>query len=128
MLPDVGTHQAEGNGPRGNASAVQGLELLYPLVIGVRHKAAANVCVRVCVRVRDCVHVRVQVGSCVHHESPSTNEMKSRMVLAFPGPLLTPHPSSSPPKSPIRSYSAQIRSQNEEKNHPPTTYLHTDEN
>ena len=71
MLPDVGTHQAEGNGPRGNASAVQGLELFYPLVIGVRHKAAANVCVRKCVRVRDCVHVRLQVGSCAQHESPA---------------------------------------------------------
>jgi hypothetical protein len=36
------------------------------------------------------------------------------MVLAAPGPLLRP-PSSSPKKTPIRSYSAQIRSQNEEK-------------
>jgi hypothetical protein len=43
--------------------------------------------------------------------------MKSRMVLAAPGPLLTPPPSSSPPKTPIRSYSVQIRSQNEEKNY-----------
>jgi len=41
------------------------------------------------------------------------------MVLASPGPLLTPPPSSSPPKTPHRSYSAQTRSQNEEKN-PPT--------
>ena len=71
MLPDVGAHQVEDNGPRGNASTVQGLQLFYPLVIGVRHKAAANVCVRVCVRVRVCVHVRVQVGSCVQHESPA---------------------------------------------------------
>ena len=31
------------------------------------------------------------------------------MVLAAPGPLLTPTPSSSPPKTPFRSYSAQIR-------------------
>jgi hypothetical protein len=29
------------------------------------------------------------------------------MVLAAPGPLLTPPPSSSPPKTPYRSYSAQ---------------------
>jgi hypothetical protein len=29
------------------------------------------------------------------------------MVLASPGQLLTPSPSSSPPKTPIRSYSAQ---------------------
>jgi hypothetical protein len=36
------------------------------------------------------------------------------MVLAAPGPLLTPAPSSFPPKTPPRSYSAQIRSQNEE--------------
>ena len=28
------------------------------------------------------------------------------MVLASPGPLLTPPPSSSPPKTPFRSYSA----------------------
>jgi hypothetical protein len=40
---------------------------------------------------------------------------KSRMVLATPGPLLTPPPSSSPPKTPHRSYSAQTRSQDEEK-------------
>jgi hypothetical protein len=33
------------------------------------------------------------------------------MVLAAPDPLLTPPPSSSPPKTPFRSYSAQIRSQ-----------------
>ena len=45
------------------------------------------------------------------------------MVLAAPGPLLTPPPSSSPPKTPFRSYSAQIRSQNEEKNLPPKPYL-----
>jgi hypothetical protein len=38
-----------------------------------------------------------------------------------PGPLLTPPPSSSPPKTPSRSYSAQIRSQNEEKNQTPQT-------
>jgi hypothetical protein len=31
---------------------------------------------------------------------------RSRMVLDSPGPLLTPIPSSSPPKTPIRSYSA----------------------
>ena len=41
------------------------------------------------------------------------------MVLAAPGLLLTPPASSSPPKTPFRSYSAQIRSQNEEKNPPP---------
>jgi hypothetical protein len=41
------------------------------------------------------------------------------MVLAAPGPLLTPPSSSSPPKTPHRSFSAQIRSQNEEKKHPP---------
>ena len=52
---------------------------------------------------------------------PSTNDMKSRMVLAAPGPLLTPPPSSPPPKTPFRSYSAQTRSQNEEKNPPPQT-------
>jgi hypothetical protein len=45
------------------------------------------------------------------------------MVLAAPGPLLTPPPSSSPPKTPHRSYSAQTRSQNEEKNLPPKPYL-----
>jgi hypothetical protein len=39
------------------------------------------------------------------------------MVLTAPGPLLTPPPSSSPPKTPFRSFSAQIRSQNVEKNH-----------
>jgi hypothetical protein len=31
---------------------------------------------------------------------------RRRMVLASPGPLLTPLPSSSPPKTPFRSYSA----------------------
>jgi hypothetical protein len=41
------------------------------------------------------------------------------MVLSAPGPLLAQLPSSSPPKTPHRSYSAQTRSQNEEKNHPP---------
>ena len=45
------------------------------------------------------------------------------MVLAAPGPLLTPPPSSSIPKTPIRSCSAMNRSQNEEKNHPPKPYL-----
>ena len=48
---------------------------------------------------------------------------KSRMVLADPGPLLTPPPSSSPTKTPHLSYSAQTRSQNEEKNHTPKPYL-----
>jgi hypothetical protein len=46
---------------------------------------------------------------------------KSRMVLAAPDPLLTPPPSSSPPKTAYRSYSIQTRSQNEEKNHTPQT-------
>jgi hypothetical protein len=41
---------------------------------------------------------------------------KRRMVLAAPGPLLTPPPSSFPPKTPIRSHTAQIRFHNEEKN------------
>jgi hypothetical protein len=51
------------------------------------------------------------------------------MVLATPGLLLTPPPSSSPPKTPHRSYSAQIKSQNEEKNPPPQTVpASTDEN
>jgi len=45
------------------------------------------------------------------------------MVLAAPGPLLTPPPSSSPPKTPHRSYSAQTRSQDEEKNPSPKPYL-----
>jgi hypothetical protein len=45
------------------------------------------------------------------------------MVLAAPGPLLTPPPSSSPPKTPHRSYSSQTRSQDEEKNPPPQPYL-----
>jgi len=31
--------------------------------------------------------------------------LRNRMVLASPGPLLTPPPSSSPPKTPFRSYS-----------------------
>jgi hypothetical protein len=33
---------------------------------------------------------------------------KSRMVLAAPGPLLTPPPSSSPPKTPHRSYESSL--------------------
>jgi hypothetical protein len=37
------------------------------------------------------------------------------MVLAAPSLLLTPPPSSSPVKTPHRSYSAQIQSQNDEK-------------
>ena len=42
---------------------------------------------------------------------------------------LSPPPSSSPPKTPTRSYSAQIRSQNEEKSRPPqTVHAPTDEN
>jgi hypothetical protein len=45
------------------------------------------------------------------------------MVLAAPGPLLTPPPSSFPPKTPFQSYSAQIRSQNEEKNQTPQVYF-----
>jgi hypothetical protein len=45
------------------------------------------------------------------------------MVLAAPGPLLTPSPYSSPPKIPHRSYSAKTRSQNEKKNPPPKPYL-----
>jgi hypothetical protein len=45
------------------------------------------------------------------------------MVLAAPGPLLTPPPSSSPPKTPHLSYSTQTRSQDEEKNPPPKPYL-----
>ena len=47
------------------------------------------------------------------------------MVLASPGPLLPPPPSSSPPKTPHRSYSAQTRSQDEEKNPSPKPYLPT---
>jgi hypothetical protein len=51
------------------------------------------------------------------------------MVLASHGLLLTPPPSSSPPKTPHWSYSAQTRSQNEEKKHPPQTVpAPTDEN
>ncbi len=34
--------------------------------------------------------------------------LKSRMVLAAPGPLLTPPPSSSPAKTPHRSYKPQV--------------------
>jgi hypothetical protein len=45
------------------------------------------------------------------------------MVLASPGPLLTPPPSSSPPKTPHRSYSTQTRSQDAEKNPSPKPYL-----
>jgi hypothetical protein len=45
------------------------------------------------------------------------------MVLASPGPLLTPPPSSSPPKTPHWSYSGQTRSQDEDKNLPPKPYL-----
>jgi hypothetical protein len=45
------------------------------------------------------------------------------MVLAAPGPLLTPSPSSSPQKTPHWSYSTQTRSQDEEKNPPPKQYL-----
>jgi hypothetical protein len=45
------------------------------------------------------------------------------MILADPGPLLTPPPSSSPPKTLHLSYSAQTRSQDEEKNPPPKLYL-----
>ena len=45
------------------------------------------------------------------------------MFLASPDPLLTPPPSSSPPKTPHRPYSAQTRAQNEEKNLPPKPYL-----
>jgi hypothetical protein len=45
------------------------------------------------------------------------------MVLAAPGPLLTPPPFSSPPKTPHQSCSAQTRSQNEEQNLPPKQYL-----
>jgi hypothetical protein len=58
---------------------------------------------------------------------PSTNDMKKYVFLAAPGPFFTPPPSSSPPKTPHRS--AQILSQNEEKNHPPRTVpAATDEN
>ena len=45
------------------------------------------------------------------------------MVLTTPGPLLTPLPSSSLPKTPHLSYSAQTQSQNEEKTPPPKPYL-----
>jgi len=44
------------------------------------------------------------------------------MVLAYPGSLLTPPPSSSPPKTPHLSYSSQTRSKDEEKNTPPKPY------
>jgi hypothetical protein len=51
------------------------------------------------------------------------------MVLADPGLLLTPPPSSSQLKTSHRSYSAQIQSQNEEKTPPPQTVpAPTDEN
>ena len=50
------------------------------------------------------------------------------MVLAAPGPLLTPPPSSSPPKTPHRSYSTQTRSQHEEKNTPKTVPAPADKN
>jgi hypothetical protein len=51
------------------------------------------------------------------------------MVLASPVLLLTPPPSSSPPKTPHRSYSVQIQSQNEGKTPPPQTVpAPTDEN
>jgi hypothetical protein len=67
------------------------------------------------------LHIYLEEGT--YHtrlfRGPSTNGMKSRMVLAAPGPLLTPFPSSSPPRTPHWSYSAQIRSQNKEENHPP---------
>jgi hypothetical protein len=60
-----------------------------------------------------------------HHtrlfRGPSTNDIKSRMVLADPGPLLTRPPPSSPPKTPHLSSSAQTRSQNEEKTPPKKT-------
>ena len=45
------------------------------------------------------------------------------MVLAEPGLHLTPPPSSSPPKTSFQSYSAQIRSHNEEKTPPKKPYL-----
>ena len=60
-----------------------------------------------------------------HHtrlfRGPSTNGMKKQdgPSRSWPTPHTTPF--SPPPKTPIRSYSAQIRSQNEEKNHPPKT-------
>ncbi len=41
------------------------------------------------------------------------------MVLASPGPLLTPPPSSSPPKTPIRSYSAKTPPRNGHPTPPP---------
>jgi hypothetical protein len=44
------------------------------------------------------------------------------MVLGAPGSLLTPPPSSSPPKTPHLSYSSQTRSKDEEKNTPPKPY------
>jgi hypothetical protein len=54
------------------------------------------------------LHIHLEEGT--YHKrlfgGPNTNDMKSRMVLASPGPLLTPRPSSSPPKTLHRSYSA----------------------
>jgi len=41
------------------------------------------------------------------------------MVLACPGPLLTPPPSSSPPKTPTRSYSTQTPPRNGNPTPPP---------
>jgi hypothetical protein len=41
------------------------------------------------------------------------------MVLASPSPLLTPPPSSSPPKTTIRSYSAQTPTRNGNPISPP---------
>jgi len=44
------------------------------------------------------------------------------MVLASPGPLLTPLPSSSPPKPPIQSYSAQTPPRNGGENWLPSQF------